>query len=114
MNLPRDVGLKAGSPGADWASSGVYAETVERAGALVPGLAAAAAATEDAGRILRWSEVAAKVAAARPSLVPYSSTPRPVAVVCAPAEAEQLLAAPGLPAPAVHDTEGNVSILIWR
>jgi 3-hydroxy-9,10-secoandrosta-1,3,5(10)-triene-9,17-dione monooxygenase len=52
MNLPRDVGLKAGSLGADWALSGVYDETVDRAGALVPGLAAAAAATEDAGRIL--------------------------------------------------------------
>jgi hypothetical protein len=37
-----------------------------------------------------------------------------VAVVCAPAEAEQLLAAPGVPAPAVHDTDGNVSILIWH
>ncbi|MFM8640084.1 MAG: phospholipid carrier-dependent glycosyltransferase [Planctomycetota bacterium] len=69
---------------------------------------------EDAGRILRWPEVAAKVAAARPSLVAYSSTPSPVAVVCAPAEAEQILAAPGVPAPAVHDTDGNVSILIWH
>ena len=59
----------------------------------------------EAPRRVEWSQVPARISAARPG---------GVSVVCSPATAEVLLHEPGLAAPTDQETVGNLTFLHWR